>query len=406
MLSHSDVHGGASRAALRLHRALRSSGVDCEFLVGKRFLEEEAIVGPATQAAHRWSDARSVAALGLRLLQRTRNEGLHSYNLFPSGLAARLNRMDVDVINMHWPHRELLSIAEIGKLRAPVVWTMHDQWAFCGAEHYDDPEREGRYLEGYTRRADTPWLDIDGWVWRRKQRHWTNRPFHFVGPSVWMTNCAANSALLSSHPATTIPNCVDTELFRPRDRQDARRRLGLDADRKYLLTVAMSVDSDRRKGLQLLVPAVQQLASTRADTDMLVVGAMQSDHAPDFGLPAHYLGKIDSEEALAWVYAACDLFVIPSLQENLPNTVVEALACGIPSVGFDIGGMSDLIRDGITGGLAPAFDVKALADKMAWVLDNGAERGFSGAAREQALANHSPTEIARRYLDVFEAMCR
>jgi glycosyltransferase involved in cell wall biosynthesis len=370
MLSHSDVHGGASRAALRLHRALRQAGADCEFMVGKRFLDEPGIVGPAGKGAHLASDLRSYMALGLRLLQSTRNSGLHSYNLFPSGLASRLNRMDLDVINLHWPHRELLSIAEIGRLRHPVVWTMHDQWAFCGAEHYDDLEAEGRYLEGYSRRPDTPLPDIDGWVWRRKQRHWRDGSFHFVGPSNWMTDCARRSALLSGFPATTIPNCVDTELFRPRDRRLARQQLGLAPDRRYLLTVAMSVDSDRRKGLHLLVPAVQKLASGRQDTELLVVGDAQAGSRPEFGLPTHYLGRIAGEEPLANVYAAADLFVIPSLQENLPNTVVEAMACGTPSVGFDIGGMSDLVNDGISGALVPPFDIEAMAAKLAWVLDN------------------------------------
>lgn len=404
MLSHADVHGGASRAALRLHRALRDIGTDCCFMVGKRYLDEPGIEGPRSRWEHGWSDARNYAALTLRLLHSTRNQSLHSYNILPSSLATKINRMNVDVVNLHWPHRELLSIAELGRIRHPVVWTLHDQWAFCGAEHYDDLEAGGRYREGYRRRPDTPPLDLDSWTWRRKRKHWRGSRFHFVGPSRWMTECVQSSTLLADFPATTIPNCIDTTLFRPRDRTAARQRFGLSTQSEYLLTVALGVDSERRKGLHLLEPALQKLASERDQLELLIVGADSPDGGePNFGLPTHYLGKINEEATLARIYAAANLFVIPSLQENLPNTVVEALACGLPSVGFEIGGMRDLVREGVTGALAAPFNTDDLARKIAWLLDVAEERDFATAAREQALANHAAAEVARRYLSLFEA---
>lgn len=404
MLSHADVHGGASRAALRIHRALRKNGADCRFMVGKRLLDEAGIEGPGSRWRHRWSDARNYAALTLRLLHSTRNRSLHSYNVLPSGLASAINRLDIDVINIHWPHRELLSIAELGRIRHPVVWTLHDQWAFCGAEHYDDLQDGGRYQEGYRRRPDTPWLDLDGWTWRRKRRHWVGSRFHFVGPSRWMTECVKSSTLLADFPASTIPNCIDTDLFCPRDRNEARQRLDLSADRDYLLTVALGVDSDRRKGLHLLEPALQSLARNRDGLELLIVGAdSPGNGGPDFGLPTRYLGRIGDEDALAWVYSAANVFVIPSLQENLPNTVVESLACGVPSAGFRIGGMTDLVEDGSTGALATPFDTDDLAQKIAWLLDNANDKDFAGAARQQALANHAEGKVAQRYLALFES---
>ena len=197
---------------------------------------------------------------------------------------------------------------------------------------------------------------------------------------------------------------VDTDLFRPRDRAAARQRLGLPAEREYLLTVALGVDSDRRKGLHLLEPALQNLAARRAGLELLIVGAdSPRDGGPNFGLPTRYLGRIGDEEALAWVYSAANVFVIPSLQENLPNTVVEALACGVPSVGFRIGGMTDLVQEGSTGALASPFDTDDLAHKIAGLLDNAEDKDFSGAARQQALDNHAEETVAKRYLALFES---
>ena len=404
MLSHADVHGGASMAALRLYRALTASGSDVSFLVGKRFLDEPGIIGPSSPCAQRWADLRSYLSLGLRVLHRTGNEGLHSYNLFPSGLAARINAMDVDLVNIHWPHRELLSIAEIGRVRHPIVWTLHDMWAFCGSEHYENPEPGGRYLAGYGEAQG--FRDLDHWTWERKVRHWQDCNFSFVGPSRWMTDCVRQSELLGHHPAHTIPNCLDIETFKPRDKLAARQKLGLPPDRRLILSVALSIDGDRRKGLHQLVPALRRLAESRDDVSLLIAGADAPKTPIDFGVPTVYLGKIDEETEMAAAYTAAEVFVAPSLQDNLVNTVLESLACGTLAVAFDIGGMADLIEDGGNGALATPFDSAELAEKLAWVLDPARGDALCTAARRGVEERHAPAVVADQYLEIFRNACR
>jgi glycosyltransferase involved in cell wall biosynthesis len=403
LVSHADVHGGASMAALRLYRALLSAGAQVEFLVGKRHTDEPGVIGPTGGLRHRLSDLRSWVTVPLQWLHGSPNDSLHSYNLLPSGLDRQINAMAVDLVNIHWPHRELLSVAELGRIRQPMVWTLHDMWAFSGAAHYDDLDHPRRYRTGYREadRAGSRW-DLDRWTWLRKQRHWQGADLAFVGPSRWMTGCVRSSALLGDRPAVTIPNCLDLELFSPVDRSTARQALGLPAGRRYLLCVALSITSDRRKGLAQMQPAIQQLAG-RQDLELLIVGADRPAEPLDFGIPSRYLGAVRDEAAMAAIYAAADAFVAPSLQDNLPNTVVESLACGTPVVAYDVGGLGDLVNHGANGALARPFEIDDLATNLAWVLDHPRPAELAAAARGSMESLVAPPDVAARYLEFFES---
>ncbi len=279
----------------------------------------------------------------------------------------------------------MLSIEEIGRIQKPIVWTMHDMWPFSGAEHYDDLQHPGRYEQGYaraTRPVEYRGLDLDACVWRRKQHSWRDKRFHLVSPSNWLADCARRSALMKHQPCTVIPNCVDTDVFKPIDRRLARQLLNLDPDKRYILFGAMSSTSDPRKGFHLLQPALQQLAQRpgiNGTTELLVFGASEPANPPDFGLPARYLGSFHDEVSLALLYNAADVFAAPSMQDNLPNTVVEALACGTPCVAFAIGGMVDLIHASADGVLMAPFDAEQFCSGLhdVLVLSNRAPRQLS-----------------------------
>lgn len=402
LLSHSDVHGGAARAALRLHRALLSQGSDSRFFLGKRFLNEPGLIGSTSRLSHCLSDYRSYSALLLRLIHKTGNHGLHSYNLFPSGLAKKINAMDIDVVNLHWPHRELLSIREIGNITHPIVWTMHDQWAIAGAAHYEEITQQEQIISGYDDRPINGWPDIDRWTWRRKHKCWRDRNISLVGPSRWMTEYAKSSPLPFSPHVKAIPNCLDTDIFKPRDKRAAREKLGLPLDKPLVMTAALSVDGDPRKGFTHLRAAMNLLHERSPDVELIIVGSVTVDAKNAIKTKSHALGTITGEEELAWVYAAADVFLITSEQENLPNTVLEAISCGIPAVGFDVGGIGELIQHKITGALVPAFDVSRMADSISWVITENGAGDLSSAARMHAASHYAPEIVAKKYLEFFE----
>lgn len=371
----SDKSGGAARAAYRIHLAQRQAGLDSHMLVLHRSDDEPHIQTFRPNGGKIAQHLRQ--AISVRLMARQHSAGnptLHSLNRFGTGLADWINRSDFDVVNLHWLGSEMVSIEEIGRIRKPLVWTLHDMWAFCGAEHYDDLEHPGRYRLGYrpdTRPPGHSGPDLDAQTWRRKQRAWAKLRLHLVSPSRWLAGCAAESVLLGHQPCTVLPNGVDTAVFKPVDRRLARGILNLDPAKRYVLFGAVSSTTDRRKGFHLLQAALQQLAAQpniRQDTELLVFGAYPPSRPPDLGLPTHYLGHFHDDASLALLYSAADVFAAPSLQDNLPNTVVESLTCGTPVVAFDVGGMPDLIENGHSGFLAAPFQTESFARHLSGAL--------------------------------------
>lgn len=363
-LCYSDLDGGAARAAFRLHQAQRSQGLDSHMLVINKCSDDPFVHTVSGLQQLRIKLASALSRLLLRG-QKTPNPVHHSLNLFPSGLLREIDRLAPDVVNLHWLGGEMLSIGEIGRIRQPVVWTLHDMWAFSGAEHYDDDKPSQRYQMGYhreSRHEQHGGLDLDRWTFRRKQKAWAGKSFQIVTPSHWMADCVRQSTLFAGLPVSVISNCIDHTLYRPLPRELAREALGLPQDKQLLLFGAMSSTSDPRKGYHLLIPALQQLKveGKAEQVELVVFGASRGDAEQVTGIKTHYMGRLHDDISLCLLYNAANLFVAPSLQDNLPNTLVESLACGTPCVAFDIGGMKDLICCTLVGKLVYNIELSEL----------------------------------------------
>jgi glycosyltransferase involved in cell wall biosynthesis len=405
-----DLDGGAARAAHRIHTAQRRIGVDSHMLVLRRRDADPYVHQPQVRA-DQVALQRLRMGLGGQIAARQKTSGnpsQRSVAWLSSGLGRWINDSDFDLVNLHWVGEEMLSVTEIGALRKPICWTMHDMWPFTGAEHYDDLNHPGRYLTDYatsTRAPGDRGPDLDAWTWRRKRRAWRAQRFALISPSHWLAGCAASSSLMGGQPIHVIENCIDTQRFRPIERGVARAILGVDPRRRYILFGAVSSTSDSRKGFHLLQPALRTVAQrlgAEAGVELLVFGSGQPGNPPDFGMPVHYLGSFHDEVTLSLLYSAADVFVAPSMQDNLPNTLVESLACGTPCVGFRIGGLPDLVHTPQAGWLADPFDVEDLAEAVMKVLQTpvGADRG---SLLDAGLCD--PDTVARRYLALYESVC-
>jgi len=375
--------------------------------VDEKLSQDWRVEGNISKLDKALSLSRRLVAEIVRSMVVTRNPVLHSPSIISSRMVKRINSSDADVVNLHWVQGETLSIPDVVRIKKPIVWTLHDMWAFCGAEHYTD---DYRWRDGYTR-ANRPknetGFDINRWVWNRKRRHWKNS-FDIVCPSRWLGNRAKESVLLGEWPTTIIPYPIDTDSWKPMSQPVAREGLHLPKGVPLLLFGAMGGKADPRKGFELMQQALRSLlANPRAagmGIELVIFGQLSPENQQDFGFPVHYVGHLHDDLSLRALYSSTTVSIVPSLQDNLPNVGIEALSCGTPVVAFDTGGLPDIVDHRINGYLARAFDSEDLALGILWVLERSAPgaKALRTAARNSALAHFSPSKVAERYEQVYQ----
>jgi len=405
LLSSYDLEGGAARAAQRLFEALRGAGINATLHVLYRSGGDAHVHGASSAAARlaarlRWrADQAPGAALGLQ-------RGEFSLNWLGAGLARRLRGAAADVVHLHWINAGFISVAAIAALRVPVVWTAHDMWPFTGGCHYDAGcgRFESQSCSPCPMQQRALALALPRQRLAAKVRAADATRLRFIGPSRWMAGVAARSPVARGRAVQVIPNAIDTTRFKPIDRAAARQLFGLPDDRTVLLFGAVNAEADARKGHAQLDAALR-LLQARGQAQRLLLCVFGSATRGDgilHGIPVRHVGHLHDDESLIALYAAADVFVAPSLQDNLPNTVLEANACGLPSVAFDIGGMADLVEHGSTGWLVAAGDAAALADGIAHAVDHVAWRQTAGAAaRVAAVARFSYPVVAAAHAALY-----
>ncbi len=403
VINTSDTEGGAARAAHRLHHGLSSIGVSSQMLVQDKSSDNTAI-GPQTKVGRKLVKLRPILDnLPLQLYPK-RDRVTFSPQWLPDSILPKVVKIRPDIVNLHWSCGGYLQIETISKFHRPLVWTLHDMWAFTGGCHYSqDCDRYTASCGACPRLGSHQDLDLSRWTWHRKARAWRELNLTIVTPSSWLAQCVRASSLFRDVRVEVIANGLDTERYKPIDRRTARELLNLPQDKQLILFGALSATGDRRKGFHLLQPALQSLSHFGEHLiEVVVFGSSQPSEPTDLGFRSHYLGRLSDDLSLAVVYAAADVFVSPSTQENLSNTVVEALACGIPCVTFNIGGMSDIIEHQQNGYLAQPDEIEDFARGIAWVLeDKERHQKLCDRARQKAEQTFSLERQARLYSSLF-----
>ncbi len=289
----------------------------------------------------------------------------------------------------------------------PLVWTMHGMEAITGGCHYDcGCGKFAQECGACPQFGSQSPLDLTRKVWRRKSDSYKNLgqdQLHIVSPSRWLDKEVRRSSLLSRFQCSVIPYGLDTEVFAPREQRVAREILRIPSDARVVLFVANGVN-DPRKGLRFLAQAIQGLG-TAHNVFLLSVG---TGRPPDFqGLPHIHIQGLENDGILSCVYSAADVFAVPSQEDNLPNTILESMSCGIPVVGFSVGGIPDAVRPGTTGLLARVGDVTELRSAIWEVLENDGKRvEMSANCRKIALQEYGLEIQARRYMQLYEDLLK
>jgi glycosyltransferase involved in cell wall biosynthesis len=401
-----DSGGGAARAAVRIHEGLLDAGIKSSFMTIKPSTDVLGVFTPLSRREVLTAlMKRRVASHIARLQTKPTNQVIHSLGMFSSGLLPHINSSDADIVHLHWICAEALSISDIAKIRKPIAWTLHDMWPLMGTEHYDDQLYQNRWLGDYRREnrpINSSGIDIDKIIWQRKAKSWRGVKFNFVSPSQWLSKCVSRSALLGQHDCRVIPNPLDTRKFSPVATSIARNILGLPTEPKLILFGAYGATTDLRKGYDLLIDTVNKLSDVLDDgnkIELLIFGNGRLDKNCQINRKCHFLGTVHDDVTLRLIYSAADLFIAPSRQDNLPNTIVEATSCGLPTVAFDIGGMPDMIINNETGALVRPFSTDAMMTAVQTLLAHPVSRS---KVRDFAKAKYSYDKVIPSYISLYQ----
>jgi glycosyltransferase involved in cell wall biosynthesis len=392
----------AQSAARRLELALRNEGMEAYSLVRSGAHDD---IRQLPQ--NKWS--RLIRSVGKRLeKKRLQWYGLPLEALWTSsflGVPADSVQLwgSPDILHLHWIADGALDLASVARSNIPVVWTMHDTWPFTGGCHILDG------CEKYQERCiHCPCFSVQrgrGYVARQfalKQKAYQAIGITVVSPSRSYLEKAKRSALLHSADVRHIPNCIDTALFRPIDKILAKQVLQLPETETIIMFGAVSV-TDRHKGIDLALDALQRVAASTDGTSFTCVSFGGGRLPEDLPFPVISLGRLSDQISLVLAYSAADMFVCPSRQDNLPNTVLESLACGTPVVGFAVGGIPDMVEHGVNGYLATPEEPEDLARGISLLLgDTNLRQRMSAAGREKVEREFSFPTIARKHIALYE----
>jgi glycosyltransferase involved in cell wall biosynthesis len=415
-IAASDIQGGASRATYRLHRGLLACGQEAEMIVGTK-LSGDPTVRPVE--ALPVAPGNRLAELGFiqnNYLRQNRTTLSNTYfSLGHPGwdLSGHPLVQRAEVINLHWVAglQSASSIARLHALGKPLVWTLHDQRPFTGGCHYSNG------CAGYKIKCEScPQLLEDPCQLTRanladQQEILPARNIVAVSPSKWLATCARASVVFRESRVETIANSVETDVFAPVNQIEARIRLNLPPQKTYLLCGA-DHGGEIRKGYRVLVEALRYCMSdpefrrkVRENEIGLLCFGNPGPKMAAFPIPVHSFGYLESDEMMAQIYSAADLFLLPSLEDNLPNTMLESMSCGTPVIGFDIGGIPELVINGVTGGLVPPYDPQLFGEAvLSWLARPAIRHAVRQNCRRLIERNYSLSVQAARYLSLYQEL--
>jgi glycosyltransferase involved in cell wall biosynthesis len=404
-LNTSDIQGGAARAAYRLHRALLAHGENSKILCQKKISDDENILGATTNIQKALGIIRPVVDSFPVNFYLHKTKTLFTPAIVPfSHISHTVNKLKPDIVHLHWIGGGLVRIEDLAKIKAPIVWSLHDMWAFTGGCHYDECCGKFKIQCGHCPVLSSSYAkDLSFKIFKRKQKTLKKiNSLTIVGLSRWIAQCAQESLLFHDKKIINLPNPIDTSEFSPVDKIIARQLLNLPERSKLIVFGAMNATSDPRKGFSELSKALDDLKTQ--DAELVIFGCSKPQAPVPFKQKTHYLGYLNDNISLRLLYSAANVMVVPSLQENLSNAIMESLACTTPVVGFDIGGNSDMIEHKKNGYLAKPFDTTDLAHGIEWVLNSPNYHLLCHNAREKVVNEFDSKIVALKYIQLYESI--
>lgn len=412
-LSTSDLNGGAAIAAYRVYQAqLKNSDLNSQFLVKRKKSHDIRVTPTESSSFDKCISNLSIFLdeMTIRMLSNN-SRGRFTFPYFGEDITKNKALRECDIINLHWINGAFLSLNSLEKLKLlnkPIVWTQHDMWAFTGGCHYT-----AGCEKFITNCSNCPKLkfkfenDFSTKIFNKKNKIFDQMNLTIVSSSKWLAEEVLRSKLLSKRKTYVIPTPIDFGVYKPTNKEKVRIDLQLPLDKKLLLAGAMNL-KDERKGFHYLIEALQMIHDSNKlslDIELVVFGKPDESVINKIPFKVHQLGSLKSEGKIMMAYNSVDIYLAPSLEDNLPNTVMEAMACGIPVVAFNVGGIPDMVDDGINGFLAKLKSSEELAKGIELILsDEELRKRFSLAARKKVTKNYDQKIIAEKYFEVYKSI--
>lgn len=407
-LSYSKSNTGAGIAANRIHSCIHKFGnkeIKSILRINRSEKNQKDVIATSNKLSIIYNIFKKYfERLFIKFINYPDNN-FHSISGFPSLKHNEINKLNIDIIHIHWIQHEMISIEEIGKIKYPIIWTLHDCWPFCSTEHYPLDDKDVRYTNGYKIENIFKFSEyVDKICFKRKKNNW-GKNISLIAPSKWIGSCAKNSLLMKDKKVVVIPNPIDTEAFSPKNKIDARKFLKINPHKKVILFGSIDGGIDPRKGADLLKEVLKLLTIPKNEFQLLIFGNKKKDRNvfKEDSIEIINLGKIESIQKLAITYSAADLFVIPSRIESFGQTAAEAQSCGTPVIGFGIGGLKDIVINAESGFLIEPYNCKKMAKTIEnYLKDDQKISKLSKASRYNALNNFNYKKVAESHLRLYK----
>lgn len=425
----SDTNGGAARAAMRIMRGVQQSGQECRMLVKHKLSGNDSVVSLQQYVPNNplhnvldWCVQKLKNKYQHYLWRKYTNQDVsYKSDLRATRMYGALQAWDYDILHLHWINQRFLSLDDLTKLHKPIVWTLHDSWPFCGVCHYFlDCKRYQLQCGSCPQLCSQDNHDLSYQVWRKKKEIYEKLDLHIVSPSRWLADCARKSSLFSNCDIHVIPNCIDTNIFRPLSCAEIETNLvvvqtqnvavshilrttGEKVEKPFILYGAVNAATDRIKGFSSLLSALQILDNQGFQAALVVFCAQETDLPLHFeNIDVTFVGYISDTDTLVDLYNLADVMVVPSLTENLSCAIMESLSCGTPVCCFNIGGNGDMVEHQVNGYLAAENDCADMANGIRECIAHSVEWGKY--ARESVLRKYTIDIVAEQYIDLYQEL--
>ena len=401
-LSYADNIGGAAKATFRVHKALKKYGIQSKILVNKSITNDPDIIYTSNLIEKNYIKLKPRLIKVLSNFLITKNQSLHSPSLIPSNWHQIVNNSNVDIVNLHWVQKEMISIKNISQIRKPLVWTFHDMWPFCGAEHVSS---DNRWINGYKTNNRPPYesgFDLNKFIWNKKLKFW-NKSFSIITPSKWMAECVHKSFLFKNSKVKVIPHCIDLDFWSPINKKEAKQLLGIQKDIPLLLAGTLNSNDEPNKGFDLLKHSLSIFKKYNLKVNIAVFGQREKHSQNNLSKEVLYLGTINEDTKMRIIYSAADLVMVPSRIESFSNIAMEAQCCGTPVVSFSTSGLKDVVEHKKTGYLAKPFEAYDFAKGLYWCLNQSSKNNNLGKqARLRSKNLWNEKKISNSYKEYYE----